>query len=403
MTDTPADGLDDLYENAPCGYLTLTPDGRISRINTTLLRWLGYEREALLAASFADLLTAGGRIHYETHFAPLLQLAGELSGISVELRCEDGSRIPVFVTANTKVDSRGTPILIRVMVQDAHDRRMYERELLDERRRAERERARVEVLAATLQRALLPPTLFPPDGLEAVAYHRPASTDEVGGDFYDLFPLSPNKWGFFMGDVAGKGAGAAAVTSLTRYTLRAAAVYDNDPVAVLHNLDAVLNHEYHGDDPRFCTVIYGVLTERDNGFDVELASGGHPPALVLRADGRAEYVSTDGGQLVGILADARFVSARLHLATGDTMVLYTDGLTEARTGAGTERYDDDGALLRFAAGHAPSTPAEIVESIRALLNGFGAGLEDDTAVLALGVAGSTRSSGRVGVTRNLSR
>jgi sigma-B regulation protein RsbU (phosphoserine phosphatase) len=388
------DSVEDLYENAPCGYISTSPDGRIAKINTTLSIWLGYDRNALLGKPFTDLLTAGGRIHYETHFAPLLRMKGQLSGITVELVAADGKRLPVFVTANVKTDADGHPILLRITAQDARDRRSYERELLEARQRAEHERARVQVLVTTLQRSLLPPSLSPPDGLDASAYYHTASADDVGGDFYDLFPLSHQKWGFFLGDVCGKGAGAAAVTSLTRYTLRAAAVYDDDPVAVLHNLDTVLNHEFHGDDPRFCTVIFGVLNIRDNGIDIDLASGGHPPALLLRADGRAQYVSTTGGQVVGMLSDARFVSTRIRLAGGDTLVLYTDGLTEARTGAGTERFDDNGALLEFAAAQAPATPAAIVEAIRWLLDGFGTGLQDDAAVLALGVPRSPAPANR---------
>ncbi len=258
----------------------------------------------------------------------------------------------------------------------------------------------MQVLATTLQRSLVPPRLFPPRGLDAAAHYHPASDDEVGGDFYDLFPLSAKKWGFFLGDVSGKGAGAAAVTSLTRYTLRAAAVYDEEPEAVLHNLNTVLGHEFRGDDPRFCTVIFGVLTPADVGFDIMLATGGHPPALLLRADSRAEYVDTVGGQMVGMLAQPRFVSRTVHLAPGDTMVLYTDGLTEARTGIGIERYDDDNALLDFASAHAPSTAADVVAAIRSLLSGFGSGLQDDVAVMAIGVPGVVVSvSGAPGTSR----
>ena len=73
--------------------------------------------------------------------------------------------------------------------------------------------------------------------MQVAAYYHPASADQVGGDFYDLFPLTGDRWGFFLGDVCGKGAGAAAVTSLARYTLRAAAVHDPDPVAVLGTLN----------------------------------------------------------------------------------------------------------------------------------------------------------------------
>lgn len=381
------DNAEDLYENAPCGYIVAGPDRSILRINTTLLEWLGYERKSLTGKPFTDLLTVGSRIHYETHFAPLLQLQGRFAGIAVDLVTVDGTRLPVFITANTKTGSDGHVVLVRITVQDARDRRSYERELLEERQRVERERTRSQVLARTLQRSLMPPSLFPPDGLEACAYYHPASTDDVGGDFYDLFPVSPHKWCFFLGDVCGKGAGAAAVTSLTRYTLRAAAVFDADPVAVLHNLNAVLNPEFRQIENRFATVIFGVLTADPPEFEVHLASGGHPPALLLGADGCAQYIDTAGGQPVGISVEPKFAAARIRLGAGDTLALYSDGLTEARTGVAAERYDEHGALLEFAAAHAPTTAPEMVRAIQSLLVGFGSGVEDDAAVLALGVPG----------------
>jgi sigma-B regulation protein RsbU (phosphoserine phosphatase) len=221
--------------------------------------------------------------------------------------------------------------------------------------------------------------------LDAADYYHTASDDDVGGDFYDLFPLTRAKWGFFLGDVAGKGVEAAVITGLTRYALRAAAVFDDDPVQVLHNLHSVLRQKLGVQDDRFCTVIYGNLTKRDNGFDVEIASGGHPPPLQLLADGSAHYVDSIGGHAVGLVAEPRFIATRFYLAPGDTLVLYTDGLTEAATGVGRERYDDRGALLRFAKSHAPATASGAVEAVHVLLDSLGGGVEDDVAVLALGV------------------
>jgi PAS domain S-box-containing protein len=256
----------DLYENAPCGYIVARPDRSIVRVNATLLALLGYDRKTLTDKPFTDLMAVGSRIHYETHFAPLLQLQGQLAGITVDLVTANGARLPVFLTANVKSDPAGQPILLRITIQDAQDRRSYERELLDERQRVERERARVQVFARTLQRSLLPPLLSPPEGLEASAYYLAASADDVGGDFYDLFPLAHEKWAFFIGDVSGKGAGAAAVTSLTRYTLRAAAVFDADPVAVLHNVHTVLSQEFRDTVNQFATVVFGIITPDDGGF-----------------------------------------------------------------------------------------------------------------------------------------
>lgn len=375
----------DLYENAPCGYVATRPDRRIVAVNATLSTWLGYERNAMIGKAFTDLLTAGGRIHYETHFAPLLAVQGEIGGVTVELVTAHGARLPMFVTANTETDANGQTVLLRFVLQDAADRRLYERELLEARRQAELERTRAQVLVATLQRSLLPPSLSPPDGLEASAYFHAASPDEVGGDFYDLFPLSPAKWGFFLGDVCGKGANAAALTSLTRYTLRAAAVIDDNPERVLHTLDAVFDQEVMNDTLRFCTVVFGTLSRREDGFDVHLASAGHPPPLLITAVGAVRYVDTAGGPAIGISSKSPFVSTRLCLAVGDTLVLYTDGLTEARTGVDTARYDDEDALIAFAAAHAPTYARAIVYAIRALLDGLGAGVEDDVAVMALGV------------------
>jgi sigma-B regulation protein RsbU (phosphoserine phosphatase) len=98
-----------------------------------------------------------------------------------------------------------------------------------------------------------------------------------------------------------------------------------------------------------------------------------------------QYINTAGGQAVGMFAAVKFVSARVRLAPGDTLLLYTDGLTEARTGSGRARFDDDGALLGFARDHAPATAAEMVRALRRLLEDLGSGVDDDTALLALGV------------------
>jgi sigma-B regulation protein RsbU (phosphoserine phosphatase) len=382
------DSLGDAFDNAPCGYLITTPEGVIRAVNATMASWLGRERETLVGTPFAQLLTGGGRIHYETHFAPMLLASGVLSGVTVDLVTAADERLPVLLTANVKTDLEGRPALVRIVADDAADRRSYERELLAERRRAEEERGRAVSWAETLQLSLLPPSLSPPPGLEAAAHYYSPSAGDVGGDFYDLFPLSREKYGFFLGDVCGKGVAAATLTSLTRYTLRAAAVNDEHPVGVLHTLDSVLKQDTYAERGWFCTVLFGLITMRANGFDVDIATGGHPPPLLLQGNGDARYVSTDGGQAVGLFAKPTFTSVGFALSPGDTLLTYSDGYTEARTGQGSQRYDDDGELLRFAAAHAPAGAADIVAAMRALIEDLGAGVEDDAAVLALGVPSS---------------
>ncbi|MGW5743432.1 PP2C family protein-serine/threonine phosphatase [Amycolatopsis sp. NPDC003861] len=378
------DSAEDLYEHAPCGYLSTLLDGTIAKINTTLLGWLGYERDDVVGRRrFADLLTVGGRIYHETHFAPLLRMQGELGGVAFELKTADGSRLPVLVTSTVKTGTDGQAQLIRTTIFDARDRRAYEQELLRAREAAERERDRVQRLARTLQQTLLPPTLAEVPGVQVAAYYHPASADEVGGDFYDLFPLTEDTWGFFLGDVSGKGAAAAVVTSLARYTLRAAAVHDPEPATVLDRLNTVLHHEYRGADPRYCTVIQGRIRPGADGAAVTLATGGHPPALLIRADGTSAFLPVPGGQLVGALPRARFATEDVFLNPGDTLLLYTDGLTEART-QGRVRYSEE-QLQEHLTGLAPTTAPAVITAVTGLLAGFGDGVEDDTALLALSI------------------
>ncbi len=391
------DSTEDLYEHAPCGYLSTMMDGRIAKVNTTLLGWLGYDREQLVGRKrFADLLTVGGKLYHETHFAPLLAMQHQISGIALELKGADGRRLPVLVTSVVKTGSQGHPLLIRTTIFDARDRRAYENELLHARKQAEQvgaeaerarqvaeaERARLQQVVSILQKSLLPPELPKIPGLETEVYYHPASVDEIGGDFYDLFALGGERWGFFLGDVCGKGPKAAAVTSLIRYTLRAAFQFDPDPVHTLTALDAALHERYAGEEVVYCTAITGTVTRRGEGFSVTMASGGHPPALLLRTDASVRFLSTAGGTLVGALPGPRFVSVEFTLGPGETLLLYTDGLTEARTRKGA-RYSEE-SLRDFASSLAPAGASAIINALIGLLEGFGDGLEDDTALLAIG-------------------
>ncbi|MFE1260551.1 PP2C family protein-serine/threonine phosphatase [Streptomyces albogriseolus] len=385
------DSAEDLYESAPCGYLSTLMDGTIAKINATLLGWLGLSREDVVGRKrFSDLLTVGGRLYHETHFAPLLRMQGHLGGVALEMRTAAGPRLPVLVTSTLKRGADGEPMLIRTTVFDATDRRAYEQELLRARRaadeardQAEADRVQLREALAVLQRSLLPDTLPDLPGVETAGYYHTASPMEIGGDFYDLFPLDDTRTAFFLGDVCGKGPQAASLTSITRYTLRAAMVQDADPVDDLRILNRALMERYTGDDPRYCTAIAGVFERVGDTLRVRLASGGHPPALVLRADGTAEYLSTRGGMLVGVLPTAQFVGVSTVLRPGDTLLLYTDGLTEARVGPGRQLYGYD-ALLSFAAARAPAGSRALVDAVTGLLRDFGDGLDDDTALLAIG-------------------
>lgn len=140
--------IDEFYERAPCGYLTLGPDGRITRVNQTFLDWTATDREALLdGMRFSELLTIGGRIYYETHCAPLLAMSGSVREVALEVKCGDGRRLPIVFGAEvTQHASDGTPLVIRVTIFDASHRRQFERELLASRDADRRAREQAEVL-----------------------------------------------------------------------------------------------------------------------------------------------------------------------------------------------------------------------------------------------------------------
>ncbi|WP_314250983.1 PP2C family protein-serine/threonine phosphatase [Streptomyces kutzneri] len=258
------------------------------------------------------------------------------------------------------------------------------REQEEARQRAERDKSAIEAFASTLQRTLLPPALPVVPGLELACHYATASPQNVGGDFYDVFPLDGKRWAFFLGDVCGKGPEAAALTSLTRYTLRAAALINPDPDVVLTSLNTALLL-----DPaigsRFCTAVFGVLEPHEKeGFTVTVATGGHPPAYHLRDSGAVEAVQPRGGMLIGAIDGAHFASHSIHLAPGEGLLLYTDGLTEART-LGGEMIGEEGLTRFLSARTGPVSAAEVIADTVGLLDATPHGAGDDVALLALSV------------------
>ncbi|GAB3298016.1 PP2C family protein-serine/threonine phosphatase [Parasphingorhabdus pacifica] len=243
-------------------------------------------------------------------------------------------------------------------------------------------RTQVEGFASALQRTLLPPSLPSVPGLELACHYHAASTADVTGDFYDVFALGDGRWAVFLGDVTGHGVSAAAVTSLIRYTLRTAALHHQDPAAVLEELNSALLLDPQV--PQHCTVLFGILApESTGGFDLTLAGGGHPPALLVHAGtGVVEEVCPPGGMLVGALSDAEFATFHLNLQAGQTLLLYTDGITEARPAG---EFFDEQRLKKFLADHPHASAGEQINELTALLERFDPAPTDDVALLALSV------------------
>jgi sigma-B regulation protein RsbU (phosphoserine phosphatase) len=243
---------------------------------------------------------------------------------------------------------------------------------------AERDRDLIEGYATVLQRTLLPPRLPDIEGMVLGSYFRPASASQVSGDFYDVFGLGGARWAFFIGDVLGHGPEAAVVSSMIRYTLRSAALHYSDLTEGLGELNSVLLRE--AEPRRFCTVLFGTMEPHPDGdgYLITVASGGHPPALLVDpTSGLVDEVHPRGGMLVGALANATFAARRVHLRVGQTLLCYTDGLIEARRGA--TPFDQDG-LAAFAFEHAPGGAQGLIDDIATLVPKLDP--SDDIAVLA---------------------
>ena len=152
--DPTTEDLEDLYENAPCGYLSIRPDGRIVKVNATFAALIGYSPEQLIGKRFLDLLNIAGRIFYETHFAPLLRMQGIFHEVALDFQTQQGKSLPVLVNAAERRDSEGRHLFTRVTVFNATDRRRYERELLAARTTADAARKEAHELRAIAEASL---------------------------------------------------------------------------------------------------------------------------------------------------------------------------------------------------------------------------------------------------------
>ncbi len=241
-------------------------------------------------------------------------------------------------------------------------------------------------IARTLQESLLPRALPAIPSARIFGRYRAASEgQEVGGDFYDGFGIEENRWGIAIGDVCGKGPEAAALTALARYTIRALA--GRDAATVLRLLNDAVIRDHDAVSRRFLTAVFAVASAEGDHLELDVAVGGHPAPLVLRADGTVERVRARG-PLIGVTRDVEFVPERLVLSPGDTVVLYTDGLTEARAPAHVLSESDLVALLARGRGLGAERLATFLEQSAT----DGESPRDDIALLVLELAERTATA-----------
>ncbi len=316
------------------------------------------------------------------------QLVGVVTRLGpTEVRLDSGGETKVYEAQVSDLpDVRGHAGGRLVVLRDISERRRLERQ----RATMLAEQARV---AETLSRSLRPAVLPDVPGVALGAVYRPAgSGHEIGGDFYDVFPVDGG-WAFSIGDVSGKGARSAAVTALARYTLRALTRGQDTPSKTVSALNTQLISETE-DQEIYLTVVHGRINPVEAGLEITLTLGGHPRPVVVPAGPEPIRSVGEPGTAVGLLDDIDTVDTTLLLRPGDAMVMYTDGVTEARRGR--DFFGEEGL-------------AEVVEQLRgadadviaqgvlaAVLNFQEQLAADDIAVLVL-QAPAIRTAGRNGV------
>ena len=242
---------------------------------------------------------------------------------------------------------------------------------------------RYRQISDTLQHGLLPPEASEVAGLEfdARLLTEQAGT-RIGGDFYDVFQVSGDRYAIVIGDVSGKGVGAAGLTALARYTIRTAALHDPRPASVLRCLNEALLQGVS--DENYVTAIFAVVEPNAGGHQVSVASGGHPQPLVVAASGEVTPVDVQG-TLLGFFDELELREGGAELRPGDAMVLFTDGVTEAgfrdeSPGAPVTGEALD-ALLSTCAGQSAKQIADRIEA--RVLDAEGGDLRDDATMVVV--------------------
>ena len=381
-----------IFEAALDCIVTMDADGLVLDFNPAAETTFGYAREAVRGRRLADLIvpeelreahTEAVRRYLATRRPAILNRRLELTGMR-----SDGSLLPVELTV-TRLGTSEPPTFAG-FVRDLTDRRRTEERIAQLLEREQAARAQAEAaersargVSEALQRSLLPPHLPDIPGLELGALYEAASEDSmVGGDFYDVFPVAGDRWGIVIGDVSGKGAAAASLTALVRYTLRTAAIRERDPRAVLRVVNEALLREPR--DNAYCTLAYAVLQVAD-AVRLCVAVAGHPPPLVAGADGTTRTAGRPG-TLLGAVAEPAFERDDVVLERGETLLLYTDGMTEAQTDGGLL---GEAGLSRLVSRCAGRPPAALLACLAAAVHDRdGRGVTDDIAMLALRPVGA---------------
>jgi serine phosphatase RsbU (regulator of sigma subunit) len=367
----------------PVCVIDVLEAGRIRRVAVAVAPNLPQRAAELLAAetpprsgaSLVGRVLAGGasEVSRTVPAGPWRELGLRITGqvcVPLTARGRTFGTLSLVATADQPLDARAISLaeeLARTAAAGAETTRQHD------------QRAR---LAHDLQAGLLLAALPAVPGAQLAAFYRPAGEGlDIGGDFYDVFPLPGDWWGLVIGDVCGRGAYAATTTALVRNTARAVAPLLPTPGAVAQAVnDALLARPDNGES--FVTLIYAELRRTRDGIAVSMVRAGHPPPVLRRSDGTVTSPSP-AGQLLGVSPDPELVLESFTLGSGDSLTLVTDGILEARDPAGTFFAEERlAAALRSTAG---ITDAQrILDAVTGAVDAFTDGVtDDDQAALVL--------------------
>ncbi|MEU1275929.1 SpoIIE family protein phosphatase [Streptomyces sp. NPDC005799] len=365
------DGIKSLLSKVPPPDPVPTPGARVWSAPGEVAH------QAALRSSMRSLGLSGGPTHQITSgIGPTLATASAVGGETVVLPLVARNRVIGMLTLGKPTDEHFRQEILE-LAEDLSRRAAL---ALDNARLYSERTA----ISQSLQRSLLPPELPEIDGVEVEVIYRAAGEgNEVGGDFYDLFPISDGAYGFAIGDVCGTGPNAAAVTGLARHALRLLAREGLSGPAVLERLNSAILDE--GARSRFLTLLYGELRPQEDGSaELKVVCAGHPLPLRLRQDGTVEPAA-EPQPLLGVLDDLELYEQTVTLDPGDVLLCVTDGVTERREG--TRMLGDDGLTDVLTTCTGLTAGAVAARIMRAVERFASDAPSDDMAILAMRVPG----------------
>jgi phosphoserine phosphatase RsbU/P len=352
--------MDEQLNHAPCGFLSLTEDGRILTINHTLLELLDYQLDQLKGKHVQSILTVPAQMFYQLYFVPLLKMKQKVEELFISLKSRSGEEIPVIVNAlqrKTEGDSFSDCVLFPI-----HNRSEYENELLIAKKEAEaalvaKHKANAELEKALkelkeqqeklldlnkqnqrykmetkkeleLARKIQKTSLTEPietDDIKIQSFHKASS--ELSGDIYGFYQIDQHRYGIILLDVMGHGISSALITMSLHSLFHRLITYGLNTDIVMKELDQHLHSLFQNNEEarHYCTAIYLLIDTRKQ--KIEYINAGHPPALWLDQNGEQHELFSKNVP-IGMFEGIEYKTNTVSYSKGDRLLLYTDGVTD---------------------------------------------------------------------------